>query len=216
MNEQSNRVYGEPDKYINTESKPELSEEEQRIANARMRVAMRQQRLEEKADDYIDLINKNHGIKGDQVGEIKPTPIEIDQTKEYEYKQDVRYIARKRIEQRMEQRMEEKRLARNLKIKKALRVAVGIVLCGTLAGGTIAIINSTKSFENEPNNEPVIEQTEEEYQAGLTPEQLQEKQALDDAENARLQAIVDQANQLTAEHNQQVEDAIDTTYGRSR
>lgn len=210
MNEQSNRVYGDPTKYINTESKPELSEEEQKKADARMRVAMRQKRLEEKTDDYIDLINKNHGIKGDHAG--APKPIEIDQTKEYEYKQDIRYIARKRIEQRMK----EKKLARNLKIKKGLRVAVGIVLCGTLAGGTIAIINSTKSFENEPNNEPVIEQTEEEYQAGLTPDQLQEKQALDDAENARLQAIVDQANQLTAEHNQQVEDAIDATYGRSR
>lgn len=200
LNEQSNRVYGNPDKYINTQSKPELSEEEQRRENARARVALRQQKLEEKAEEYIDLINQNHGISGKHAG--APKPIEIDQTKEDEYRQERRYAARKNLEQRMKENKIAQRHVRNLKIKEHAPqiLAAALVISATMAGVVGAIVNGqTIELQDQPAmeqpqesvvNDQTLKQayqeagivpTEEELAAGLTAEQIQDKRALDES-----------------------------------
>lgn len=211
MNEQSNRVYGDPEKYITTESRPQLSEEEKRKAAARARIAARQQRLEEKTDDYINLINQNHGIKGKHAGALKPT--RIDANAEREYQEDIRYIARKQHDQRMreyEQRIKEnkeiQKHTRNLKIKEHAPqiLAAALVVSATMAGIVGAVLNEkTVELQDSPAmeqlqeavNEQTLKQsyqeagivpTQAEYEAGLTADQIIAKRAMDEQANAEI------------------------------
>lgn len=182
----SNRVYGDPDKYIDVTSRPVLTEEEQRKEAYRESIALRQQKIKQKTDEYIDLINQNHGIRGEHAGQYKLP--EIDKKAEEEYGYDTRYIARKQLEERIAKNQKIKDQAKNIKIKQyAMRIIGTALIVGATFAGTVAAIHYSNNMEL--SEEPSLEQpmpTEEEFNAGLTPEQIQAKQALDEQANAEI------------------------------
>ncbi len=126
--------------------------------------------------------SKSNRVYGDPSKYVEPSYMSATE-EDFE-----RYSAAFRVQRRLEKSARIAKQARNLKIKQyAMRVIGAALIVGATFAGTVAAIHYSNNLELP--EEPSLEQpmpTEEEFEAGLTQEQLEAKKALDEQANAEI------------------------------
>lgn len=200
--------------------------------------------LEEKTDNYIRQIDKNHAdyletplgkhAKPAQTTEttIRKTYSGYDQQTDQE---EIRWAANTRLQARLQSNKLIRKETRNLTIKQAVGkiITTGLIAitAGTCVGhvaayyiqNTLDITNDTAIEQNDnvivptpiENGDEIIP-TKEEYEAGLTQEQLAEKRALDAEENAKLYGFIEAGRQQAQEYNEMQEEIVNSRSGHTR
>ncbi len=173
--------------------------------------------IEAKADEFINQINRNHGIRG-QHAKISDDRY-MDSNAVAENREEIRAEARMRAEQRRQTIAIANKIEKKQRWQKLINAGLAIVIAGTL-GGFVAKYSAS---EIEHNDTTTLEQqddyivpTQAEFDAGLTQEQIQTKRALDEEENAKLKEIVEESQKQIEEENQALEQSIQERYSRSR
>ena len=199
--------------------------------------------LEEKTDNYIRQIDKNHADYletplGKHAKPVQTTETTIRKTySSYDQQTDqadIRWAANTRLQMRLQSNELIRKETRNLSIKQVVGKIITTGLIAITAGTCVGHVAAYYNQNTLDMDDTVIEQndnvivptpiengdeiipTKEEYEAGLTQEQLAEKRALDAEENAKLYGFIEAGRQQVQEYNEMQEEIINSRSGHTR
>ena len=199
--------------------------------------------LEKQTDKYIRQIDKNRGGNSDVPLGKHAKPVQTTDTatrKTYSSydqqtdQQDIRWAANARLQMRLQNNELIRKETRNLSIKQTVGKIITAGLIAITAGTCVGQVAAYYNQNTLDMDDTVIEQndnvivptpiengdeiipTHEEYEAGLTQEQLAEKRALDAEENAKLYGFVEAGKQQAQEYNEMQEEIINSRSGHTR